>query len=93
MEYRADYLSCRSDGHAWEVKELRIVGRSILERHLWCAKHGGWRIDQVDRTNGEVTKRKYVTPKDYHLLGQGRHPASQFRKVLVDIEWKEASIG
>lgn len=92
MDYPVAYLACRSDGHAWDPKNLVIVARNTLERHLWCAKHGGWRIDQVDRETGYVVHRRYVAPKDYYTRGLGRVGAVVFRKLLVEREWNNARI-
>lgn len=71
---------------------MTIVGKNLLERHLFCAKHAGWRIDRVDTTTGEVAHRKYVTPKEFHVLGQGRIPATVFRKLIVEREWNRATV-
>ncbi len=92
MDYPVSFLSCRTDGHAWEPKQLIIVGTNMLERHLWCGKHGGWRIDRVDTSSGEVAHRKYVTPKEFHVRGQGRVRSTVFRKLLADREWNHAKM-
>lgn len=93
MDYPQGYLPCRSDGHGWKPKELVIVGRDTLERHLWCAGHEGWRIDRVDRTTGEVVHRRYVGPKDYYVRGAGqRIPSGVFRRTLVALEWDHAKV-
>lgn len=81
-----DYLKCRSWGHEWEDF------RPLQKRSGWgellslrCVRCGTERFDTID-SNGDISKRQYVYPEGYKVIGmkQGvRLTARDLRKEVV----------
>lgn len=83
LTVRAEYLRCRTWGHAWEEfipRGMRVRWGELFP--LRCVRCGTERFDVINAL-GQLGQRRYVHPEDYSLAADETPTRDAFRVELA----------